>query len=254
LILKFLGTGTSQGIPVIGCDCNTCTSKNTHNKRLRSSAYIVNGNDKILIDCGPDLRQQFLTNNIDDLDAIIVTHEHNDHTAGLDDIRPINFRHNKSIPLFTNKRVKDDLAKRYEYVFLSNPYPGSPKIELNEIEFYESFNIGETKILPLKVQHGELEIIGIRINNMAYLTDVSALDFSTLQHLKELDVLVISALQRASHHAHLCFEDAINLARKIGAKNTYLIHMSHTLGDVEEWSKELDSNIHYAYDGLELEM
>jgi phosphoribosyl 1,2-cyclic phosphate phosphodiesterase len=254
LIIKFLGTGTSQGIPVVGCECETCISENHKDKRLRSSIYLDVEGTKIIIDTGPDLRQQLLQNNINDVDAILITHEHNDHTAGLDDIRPINFKHNKKLPLFAIGRVITDIRKRFEYVFNTNPYPGSPKIDLQEISPYQSFIINNISILPIEIDHGSLKIVGYRIRNFAYLTDVSNLDDKALSFLKNLDVLVISTLHRDKHHSHLSFEESINYSKIISAKKTYFIHMSHTLGLQDDWSKELPYDIEGAFDGLELSL
>ncbi len=253
MIVKFLGSGTSQGIPVIGCECETCKSTDTKDKRLRCSVYIEINDAKLLIDAGPDLRQQLLREKIENVDAILITHEHNDHTAGLDDIRPINFKHAKVIPLYSIARVLEDLKMRFRYIFSANPYPGSPRIELIEIFPYTTFKVGNIEILPIEYDHGSIKIIGYRIDNFAYLTDVSHIDEKAFQHLKNLDVLVISALQKVSHHAHFSVEEAINAAQKIYAKKTYLIHMSHTLGPYNEWAKELPTNVYASYDGLVLD-
>lgn len=245
--ITFLGTGTSQGIPVIGCDCKVCTSDNLRDKRLRSSIFIESEIGKILIDTGPDLRQQLLVNKIDDIDFILYTHEHNDHTAGLDDIRPINFRQNKVIPAYGLPRVVTDIKMRFHYAFDDIPYPGSPQITLQEIT---KDTVLFDEIFCIEINHGNIEILGFRIKNFAYLTDVKIIPESEFEKLKQLEIVVISALQKKSHHSHQSFEEAITLAQKINANKTYLIHMSHTMGLVEEWSQELPENIFPAYDGL----
>lgn len=254
MIIKFLGTGTSQGIPVIGCECDTCTSSNPKDIRLRSSVYIEKENVKILIDTGPDLRQQFLTNKIYDLDAILLTHEHNDHTSGLDDIRPINFKHNKFINVYSIPRVLTDIKSRFSYAFAENPYPGSPKLILSPIEPFKSFEVNDLSIFPIEYDHGSLKIIGFRIDNFAYITDVSNLPENALECLNHLGVLVISALQKIPHHSHFSLDQAIEAAIKINAQKTYFIHMSHTMGKQEDWEKLLPEKMYASFDSLELDL
>lgn len=252
MIIKFLGTGTSQGIPVVGCKCDACTSIDPHDKRLRTSIFVECQGTKLLIDTGPDLRQQLLVNEIDDIDAILTTHEHNDHTAGLDDVRPINFRHQKTLPLYSIPRVLRNIETRFPYIFEANPYPGAPRIQLQAIVSFESFDVGNLSILPIEYDHGTLRIIGFRIKDSAYLTDVSHLDEKAMQHLKGLKILVLSALQRERHKAHLSIGEAVEVAKEIGAEQTYFIHMSHTLGRASLWTKDLPPAIHAAFDGLTL--
>jgi phosphoribosyl 1,2-cyclic phosphate phosphodiesterase len=254
LIIKFLGTGTSQGIPVIGCTCKTCISTNAKDKRLRSSVYIENEYCKLIIDTGPDLRQQLLQNDVTDLDGILITHEHNDHTAGLDDVRPINFKHQKSLPLYSIQRVLDNIKVRFPYIFDANPYPGAPKMDLKPILPYKYFDLKGTSILPIEYDHGQLKVIGFRIKDMAYVTDVSFLDEQAMSSLQNLKVLIISALQHSPHNAHFSLNEAIEVSYKINATHTYFMHMSHTMGPVDEWSKDLPERISAAYDGLLLDV
>ncbi len=235
---------------MIGCKCSACTSIDSHNNRLRSSIYIETNDCKIIIDTGPDLRQQLLLHSIDDLDAILITHEHNDHTAGLDDVRPINFKHQKTLPLFSTKRVLDNIEKRFSYIFDTNPYPGAPRIELKAVKPFQQFYIKNTEVLPIEYDHGPIKIIGFRINDMAYLTDVSFLGKIAMSNLKKLKVLIISALQIDKHYAHLSLSEAIEVSKVINADQTYLMHISHTMGPVMEWAKELPPTINAAYDGL----
>ena len=248
--LLFLGTGTSQGIPVLGCQCATCHSSDPKDIRSRSSVVVEKEGQRILIDTSPDLRQQLLTHGITDLDAILFTHEHNDHTAGLDDVRPINFLQQKSIPAYANQRVIEDLKLRYHYVFGAKAYPGSPRVELNEIENGKPFEVGSVKILPLAVIHGNLPILGFKIGSLAYITDASELPEQTLAEIAGVEVLVINALQLAPHHAHFSLDQALSVAQKVGAGTTLLTHMSHQLGPVEQWSKLLPSGGMPSYDGL----
>jgi phosphoribosyl 1,2-cyclic phosphate phosphodiesterase len=255
LIIQFLGTGTSQGIPVVGCTCDACVSEDVNDKRLRSSILVRKNNTNILVDCGPDLRQQLLINKIDNVDAILLTHEHNDHTAGLDDIRPINFKQNKIIPLYGQDRVIKNMQSRYNYALCEHPYPGSPRISTHVINPLEKFNIGYIDILPINYLHGNLEVMGyIFDRKAAYLTDLSSIEDKNIQLLENLDVLILDALQIEKHHAHLSLEEAINLSTKINANSTYLIHMSHTMGLVKIWSQLLPPNINPSYDGLTLEL
>lgn len=248
----FLGTGTSQGVPVIGCTDPVCLSNNPKDKRLRASAMVIYQGKHILIDCGPDFRQQMLRENLDQVDAILVTHEHNDHIIGLDDVRPLNFKMKKDMPIYGLSRVIKDIEYRFPYVFSSFKYPGVPSLELIPISD-QIFEIQGVKITPLPVKHGNLDILGYRIGNMAYLTDISAIPDETMSKLKDLDILVIDALrQNVSHHSHLILEEAIAYAEKIGAKKTYFTHISFEMGFYEIIEKELPPHMHLSYDGLKL--
>jgi phosphoribosyl 1,2-cyclic phosphate phosphodiesterase len=248
----FLGTGSSLGIPVLGCKCATCTSSDPRDTRNRCSLYIETSSSKILIDTGPDLKAQLLRNNITDLDAVLYTHEHNDHTAGLDDVRPICFFNNKILPAYGLSKVLNELENRFQYAFAESPYPGAPKITLHPIEPYAPFSVVDDEILPLAISHGSIDILGYKIGQLAYLTDVFSINDQTLHHLKNIEVLVISLLQVPGHHSHASYEEIINYIDLIQAKKTYLIHMSHTLGPVAKWSVSLPAGVEAAYDGLTL--
>lgn len=249
----FLGTGTSQGVPVVGCRCATCTSEETQDKRLRSSIYIEVHGKKLLIDTSPDLRQQLLTHDIFDLDAILFTHEHNDHTAGLDDVRPINFLQQKSIDAYALERVAGDLGLRYPYVFGEQHYPGSPRVNMHMIEAGVTKEISGVPVLPMNVIHGNLPIVGFKIQNFAYITDASFLPHETMEAIRGIDVLVLNALQHAPHHSHYHLSEAIEVIGKIKPGICYLTHMSHQLGPAREWATLLPSGIHAAWDGLCIE-
>jgi phosphoribosyl 1,2-cyclic phosphate phosphodiesterase len=255
LKVTFLGTGTSQGVPVIACHCETCLSTDNKDKRLRSSILLSMGEDNIVIDVGPDFRQQMLQYHVKSLGAILLTHEHNDHVAGLDDIRPFNFRQRYDMPLYGLQRVLNDIQSRFAYIFNSVPYPGVPKVVSFPIEANQTMTILEQfPIEIIGVQHGSLPILGFRIFNFAYITDASFLDQVAISQLKNLDILVINALQFRKHYSHYSFDEAIKVAQEISAKMTYLTHMSHELGRYEDLCKRLPSNIRPAYDGLVVEV
>lgn len=251
--ITFLGTGTSQGIPVIGCKCKVCTSPNPRDKRLRVSALIELEDINMVIDIGPDFRQQMLNAGVEKIDAILVTHEHRDHIAGLDDVRPFNFRYNMNMPVYTYLRVQEALRQAYGYIFNSS-YPGVPAIELRTIEKNIPFQIGQNTILPIEYYHGRLPIMGFRIQNFAYLTDFQTIEEDQLKFLKDLDVLVISALHHQPHYSHITLYDAIEIVKEIAPQKAYFIHMSHHMGLHEEVQERLPSGMHLAYDGLAIEI
>ena len=247
----FLGTGTSQGIPIIGSDHPVCLSDNSKDKRLRVSILINWNNLNILIDCGPDFRQQMLANNIEKLDAIFYTHEHNDHTAGLDDIRPFFFRQG-DIPVYAHSRVLSALRKRFDYIFASeNKYPGAPGVIEHEIE-NKAFNYNGLTVTPVEFMHNRLQVFGFRIEDFAYLTDIKSIEDKEAEKLGDLEVLVVSALRVEPHHSHFNLEEALEFIEKIKPKKAYLTHISHMLGFHEEVEKTLPENVFLAYDNLKI--
>ncbi|MEZ4909640.1 MAG: MBL fold metallo-hydrolase [Saprospiraceae bacterium] len=252
MTITLLGTGTSQGVPVIGCGCDVCLSVNPHDKRLRTSLFISKGSTQILIDIGPDFRQQALYNHLKGVDAILFTHEHSDHTAGIDDIRPFNFIQKKAIPIFGLERVMTDIRQRFSYIFSDQPYPGAPQLTCHEIRPFEEFKIGELHILPLDIMHGSLPIVGFRLGKMAYITDASFLSSETLSQIGGLDVLVLNALQHRKHYSHFNLEEAIQHAKIIGAKTTILTHISHHLGLHADVQLQLPQSIFLGYDGMQV--
>lgn len=253
--LIFLGTGTSQGIPTVGCECLVCTSDNPRDQRLRSSVIVQNKDTSILIDTGPDLRQQLLLNKITDVDAILFTHEHNDHVIGLDDIRPMYFRRRSNIPTYGLKRVHEEVKQRFSYMFGQTVYPGVAQIDTHDIdEHTPSFNIGDIAITPIGVHHGKLGILGYRFGNLAYITDASHIDNDQIEKLLGLDVVVINALQRKEHHSHFTLIEALEFVDQIGAKRAYLTHLSHLMGTYDDITLELPSNVSLAYDGLVIDI
>lgn len=251
MVITFLGTGTSQGIPVIGSNHPVCLSTDPKDKRLRVSALVEFEGYNILIDCGPDFRAQMLTNQITHIDAILYTHEHNDHTAGLDDIRPYFFRQG-DIPIYAHKRVLDSLKKRFDYIFESeNKYPGAPSVAVNEIQ-NAPFKFKELDIIPVNVMHNRVQVFGFRIANFAYLTDVKTIEDEEIEKLKGVKVLVINALRIEKHHSHFNLEDALEFINKVKPERAYIIHISHLMGFHEEVQAQLPENIFLAYDNLKI--
>lgn len=250
--IYFLGTGTSQGIPVIGSNHPVCLSNDPKDKRLRVSAWISWENTSIIIDCGPDFRQQMLTSECSKVDAILFTHEHADHTAGLDDIRPFNFRQG-DIPVYAHKRVIKNLEKRFDYIFeTENRYPGAPSVKIQEVINNESFVLGGKIITPINVYHGELQVFGYRIEDFAYLTDVKTIAPNEIEKLKGIKVLVINALRKEPHDTHFNLQEALDFIALVNPERTYLTHISHVFGFHKEIQKSLPPSIFVAYDNLEI--
>ncbi|RWU08199.1 MBL fold metallo-hydrolase [Pedobacter chitinilyticus] len=251
--ITFLGTGTSQGIPVIGCKCVVCQSADKKDQRLRVSVWVKTADKSIVIDSGPDFRYQMLRAGVDDLDAILYTHEHKDHVAGLDDIRPYNYILKKRIDIYATERVQEALKREFQYIFADTKYHGLPQINLHTITD-EPFAIGENTIVPFEVMHYKLPILGYRIGDFTYITDAKTISEASLEKIKGTKVLVLNALQKEDHISHLTFSEAIELANKVGAEMTYFTHISHNLGLHAEVSKELPAHIKLAYDGLTIEL
>ena len=248
----FLGTGTSQGIPVIGSNHPVCKSTDVKDKRLRVSVWISWENYSYVIDCGPDFRQQMLTSNCQKVDGILFTHEHSDHTAGIDDIRPFNFKQGE-IPIYAHQRVIHNLRKRFDYVFETvNKYPGAPSVETIEVVNNQSFSIGNKTAVPINVMHGNLQVFGYRIDDFAYLTDVKTIENSEIAKLKNLKVLVINALREEPHDTHFNLKEALDFITLVQPKKAYLTHISHIMGYHEEVQKNLPDNVFLAYDNLEI--
>ncbi len=248
----FLGTGTSQGIPVIGSNHPVCLSENPKDKRLRVSVWVSWDNFSLIIDCGPDFRQQMLVSKCPKVDAILYTHEHSDHTAGLDDIRPFNFKQG-NIPIYAHQRVLDNLKRRFDYVFeTENKYPGAPTVCPIEVINNDSFVIGGKEIIPINVMHGSLQVFGYRIESFAYLTDVKTINNQELDKLKNLDVLVVNALREEHHNNHFNLQEALDFIEIVKPKKAYLTHISYHLGYHDEVQNKLPDSIYLAYDNLEL--
>ena len=248
--LTFLGTGTSQGVPVIGCTCEVCTSINPKDHRLRTSAMIELDGLNLVVDSGPDFRQQMLRQKVDRVDAILFTHEHKDHVAGLDDVRPFNFKYKRDMPIYCTKRVHESLKREYMYIFDDQfSYPGIPKIKTNLIE-NKPFIIQDVQITPVEVWHHKLPVFGYRIGDVAYITDANRIEPSEKEKLRGLKVLVINALRKEQHISHFTLAEAIELGQELEAEHVYFTHISHLLGKHEQIAEELPSNMELAYDGL----
>ena len=251
--LKFLGSGTSQGVPVIACHCEVCTSLNPKDKRFRSSALVTtDSGKKILIDCGPDFRMQMLDNREEQVDAVLLTHEHNDHVIGLDDLRPLIFKNRKNIDLYCQKRVGDEVRSRFPYAFSDVKYPGAPSFDLHEIDDY--FSIFGTEIIPVEVMHSKINILGFKFKKLAYITDASFISDQEKAKLQDLDYLILNCIRREGlHPAHFILPQALELFEELQPKKLYLTHISHHLGLHDVLEQELPDNVHLAYDGLELQ-
>lgn len=248
----FLGTGTSQGIPIIGSDHPVCRSTDSKDKRLRVSVWVSWDNYSYVIDCGPDFRQQMLSSNCQKIDGILFTHEHADHTAGLDDIRPFNFRQGE-IPIFAHQRVIDNLKQRFDYVFETvNRYPGAPSVKTIEVNNDEPFAIGDKLAIPVNVMHGNLQVFGYRIDDFAYLTDVKTVEEKEILKLENLKVLVVNALRETHHDTHFNLQEALDFIALIKPEKAYLTHISHHMGFHEEVQKKLPENVFLAFDNLEI--
>lgn len=248
--LTFLGTGTSQGVPVIGCDCPVCTSNDPRDQRLRTSALLEVGAVKLLFDIGPDFRQQMLRAGFSDIEAILMTHEHNDHLVGLDDVRPINFLQNRNMPIYTLPRVCRELEQRFAYVFEHIPYPGAPMVTLHPIHFNSHFEVAGIPVVAIRVEHGRLPILGFRIGDFAYLTDVKTVQDEAFALLRGTRFLVLNALRHQEHHSHLTLEEALAFVERLQPEQTYLTHLSHYFGRHQEWNPKLPAGVQLAYDGL----
>jgi phosphoribosyl 1,2-cyclic phosphate phosphodiesterase len=252
LKVYFLGTGTSQGIPIIGSDHEVCKSLDYKDKRLRVSVWISWDDHSYVIDCGPDFRQQMLASNCKKVEGILFTHEHSDHTAGLDDIRPFNFKQG-AIPIYAHKRVLANIEKRFDYIFEKvNKYPGAPSVDSIEVQNNLEFTIGDKKVTPINLMHGDLQVFGYRIDDFAYLTDIKSITEAEMAKLKNCKVIVVSALRIEPHYSHFNLKEALDFIAKVKPQKAYLTHISHMLGFHEEVQKKLPSTVFLAYDNLEI--
>lgn len=251
--LTFLGTGTSFGVPVIGCPCEVCHSTDPRDNRLRASVLVETETTRILIDCGPDFRQQALRHPFETLDAVLLTHVHYDHVAGIDDLRIYTYR--SDLHMYAPKDVVDILHQTMHYCFAEHPYPGVPTFSLQTIEKHQELQVGDITVMPIEVMHGHLPILGYRFGRLAYITDMKSIADEELPYLEGVETLVVNALRfDKPHHSHQLVEDAIMLARRIGAKQTYFTHVTHDIGYHDEANSRLPEGFLFAYDGLEIKI
>lgn len=250
MIVTFLGTGTSQGVPVIACGCEVCTSADPRDNRLRSSILVQAEDKTVVIDSGPDFRYQMLRANVQHLDAVVYTHEHKDHVAGMDDIRAFNFKQQEPMNIYADARVQTALMREFPYVFAEFKYPGIPQINIHPIGL-EPFDIGSMHFIPIEVLHYKLPVLGFRINDFTYITDAKTVSPEEKEKIKGSKILVLNALQRQTHISHFTLDEAMDFAREIGADTTYFTHISHRLGKHADIERELPAGIKLAYDGLQ---
>jgi phosphoribosyl 1,2-cyclic phosphate phosphodiesterase len=251
--ITFLGTGTSQGIPLIACGCEVCTSSNPKDKRLRVSVMIEVDGKNIVIDSGPDFRQQMLRENVKTLEAVVFTHEHKDHVAGLDDVRAFNYFSGKHMDVYASEQVQIALKREFHYVFSEANYPGIPRISVHTIDT-DPFDVSGVKFIPIQVLHYKLPVLGFRVNDFTYITDANYISKQEIEKIKGTKVLVLNALRREKHISHFTLEEALELVKKINPEKAYFTHISHQLGLHEAVSKELPVNVELAYDGLQIEI
>jgi len=252
--LTFLGTGTSQGVPVIACDCGVCLSADIRDKRLRSSVMITINNLNYLIDCGPDFRQQMLREEIQDIRAILFTHEHKDHIAGMDDVRAFNFKHQKDMDVYCDMNVQKALLREFPYVFSDNKYPGVPEVNIHQINSNESFNIDGNLFTPIEVMHYKLPVLGFRVNDLTYITDAKTISRKEIKKIKGTRVLVINALRISEHISHFNLKEALSFINEVKPEVAYLTHISHLMGRSEDVEKQLPDQVILAYDGLQVDI
>ncbi len=249
--ITFLGTGTSQGVPMIGCDCEVCSSTDKRNNRLRSSVLIEYGGYVIVIDAGMDFRYQMLRENVRSIDAILLTHEHKDHIGGVDDIRAFNYLLGRAVDIYAEQRVLDVVKKDYDYAFADNRYSGVPRMVTHPIDI-SPFNIGELEVIPIRGMHHKLPVLGYRVGDICYITDINHIEQSEIDKIKGVDVLVVNALQKENHISHFTLAQALDLIEKVAPQRAYLTHISHLMGLHEEVELELPEGVFLAYDKLKI--
>lgn len=253
MTVTFLGTGTSQGVPIICCECAVCKSNDPKDNRLRSSILIESETTKVIIDAGPDFRQQLLRKNLKSLDAVVFTHEHKDHIAGLDEVKAFNYFNNMKMPVYATERVQTALKREFAYIFSEEKYPGIPEIDLHTITD-EPICINDIKLLPIDVIHYKMPVKGYRIRNFTYITDANYISETEKEKIRGSEIIVINALRKEPHLSHFTFSEAINLMKELKPKKAFFTHISHQLGLHQDVSLELPDFIELAYDGLHIEI
>ena len=251
--LTFLGTGTSQGVPVIACECEVCKSTDPRDNRLRTSALLEIGDTTLVFDTGPDFRQQMLRANVRDLDAVLYTHQHKDHVAGLDDVRAFNFILDKVVDIYCNQLTLDHLKQEFYYIFETGGYPGAPRINVTLID-EEPFKVNGIEVIPIPVMHHNLPVLGFRIGDFAYITDANFISPASMEKLQGVKVLVLNALRLKAHRSHFTLEEAVEIVDQIQPEQTYFTHISHLMGLHETVTASLPENIAIAWDGMEVNL
>ena len=251
MIVTILGSGTSQGVPVIGCTCAVCQSQDFRDKRLRTSILIQTDEVTVVVDAGPDFRQQMLREKVTMLDAVLITHEHKDHIGGLDDLRPYIFMQHKPMTLYVDDTALPEIKREYSYAFDEHPYPGAPTYDIRRLD-ETPFDIGDLHFVPIKLKHYTLTCYAFRIGNFAYVTDLSEISEEAIEKLQGVEYLVIEALQKKKHYSHLTLDEAIEISRRVGAKKTWFTHCSHSMGLAADINRELPEGMMLAYDGLKI--
>jgi phosphoribosyl 1,2-cyclic phosphate phosphodiesterase len=251
--VTLLGTGTSQGVPVIACECEVCLSKNPRDKRLRCSVLIETESTTVIIDAGPDFREQCLRAGVNKLDALVFTHEHRDHVAGLDDVRPFNFKQSKDMPIYCHPRVAEALRIQFPYIFADTQYPGIPKIEIRPIDI-KDFTIGDLVFKPIQTLHHKLPVLGFRVGDFCYITDTNYISPEEIDKVRGTQILVLDALHHSEHISHYNLAQSITVAQDIDAAQTYFTHVSHHMGLYNEINDQLPQKMALSHDGLFFEI
>lgn len=249
----FLGTGTSQGVPVIACPCDVCHSQDVRDSRLRTSALVqTDAGENILIDIGPDFREQMLREQVKHLEGILITHAHRDHVGGIDDIRSFNYVQHRKMDIYGNATALEIIRRDYHYIFAEHQFPGLPEANLHLLSGDESFLVASQKVIPIRGLHKDMPVLGYRIGNLVYLTDCNYIEDKEVLKMAGCKVLVVGALRKEKHFSHFCLSEALELIEKVAPREAYLIHVSHQMGFHSEVEKELPPNVHLAFDGLKI--